>query len=148
MRAAGLIFVLFGGVMSGVGLIFLVAWVLLRLRLREMRTRVRTIGAVSKLPRRSGRQRELEVTYLDPAGRPYVLRQRWIGLLTVHPPAVGTPVTVWHRTDRPEVADLDDPSFGPVARAHGSRAAGALLAGLGVLALLVGWGLVLVAYWV
>lgn len=147
MEAAGSIFVLLGGVMSGVGLMLLVAWVLLRLRLREVRTRVRTIGAVSKLPRRSGHPRELEVTYLDPDGRPYVFRQRWIGLLAVQLPAVGTPVTVWHLTDRPEVADVDDPSFGPVARARGSRAAGALLTGLGVLALLVGWGLVLVARW-
>lgn len=147
MEAAGWTFVLGGGLVSGLGVMFLVAWIMVRLRLRGVRTGVRTIGAISKLPRRAGRPRELEVTYLDPDGRPYVLAQRWVGVLAVRPPTIGTPVVVWHRADRPEVAEVDDPSFGPVARERGLRGVGALLLALGALSFVVGAGLVLVARW-
>lgn len=119
----------------------------LRARLRTWRrTRTGTTGAVSKLPRLTSSPRIVEVTYLDPAGRPHVLRQRWPGAWTGRL-GVGSPVTVWHRTDRPEVAAVDSPRFGVLAAARRLRATAAIIAVPGLLAVLVGIALALLVRW-
>lgn len=146
MEAAGWIFVVAGVLVLGVGAVLLGAGLLVRLRLGGIRTRVRTIGAISKLPSQSGHRRELEVTYVDQDGRPYVLRQRWSGA-TGFRPSVGAPVTVWHLADSPAVAAVDSPHFGILATLRTVRATGLVTAALGTLSVLIGAGLLLIVRW-
>lgn len=147
MAQVGSVFIAAGGLLLLAALVLVVARVVVRRRLRHWRrTRTRTTGAVSKLPRHTASPPMVEVTYLDPEGRPQVVRQRWSAAL-VDRPSVGAPVTVWHRPDAPEVAAVDSPGLGAEVTARGLRAGAWLVSVPGALAVLVGVGLRLVARW-
>lgn len=119
-----------------------------RLRLARWRTqRVRTTGAISKLPMASGRPRAVEVTYLGPDGRPYVLAQRRPGAPAAPAPRIALPITVLHAPEDPRIAIVDDRWMGPAARARGLRTTGLLLVLLALMSGLVGAGLLVIAGW-
>ncbi|SDB92375.1 hypothetical protein GA0111570_10914 [Raineyella antarctica] len=141
MGTVGSVFAVVGFLLLAIGAVLLSTYVVVRLRVRHWRqVRVLTIGAISKLPRLTSYPHTLEVTYLDPDGRPYVLRQRWNGAFSALP-SVGDPVPVRHEVDRPEVAGVDSPLLGALVTARLLRIAGLGAVALGTLSVLVGVGL-------
>lgn len=146
MATVGTIFVLVGGLLLGAAAVLLLGHGVLWWRLRGWRrTRVATTGAVSKLPRRTAGRAAVEVTYLDPSGGVHVLRQRWSA--AGPRPRIGTPVTVRHRADRPEIAAVDTPWLGAPATMAVLRPLAVVAGALGLLSVAVGGGLLLIVRW-
>lgn len=148
MAAAGWAFLLVVPVVLVLAAVLLVGSGATHRRLSRWRTqRVRTTGAVSKLPMASGRHREVEVTYLGPDGRPYVLAQRRPAEPAAPAPRIALPITVLYAPGDPHTATVDDHWMGPAARVRGLRTGGLLLVLLGLMSGMVGAGLLVIAGW-
>lgn len=148
MATVGWAFLVAGAAIVTVAGVLIAVSVATGRRLRQWRmTWVRTTGAISKLPYATGPRREVEVTYLGPEGRPYVLVQRRPGELAAPAPRIALPVSVLYAPEDPGAAAVDDHWMGPVARVRGARTAGLLLALLGLLAGLIGAGLLVIGGW-